>query len=109
MSEITASRIVDLIEGDKEARRRLAAIIASDPDTRLAIINAALLELATKKDLDKLEGRIARLEERIDGVDSRLSRVEGQLSLFIKLFIAFNIPILVGIVGILLGLALRLI
>ena len=32
----------------------------------------------------------------------RVARIEGQLDLFIKLFIVFNLPILLGIIGILL-------
>jgi len=42
------------------------------------------------------------IEQRISSLEQRVSRVEGQLSLFIKMFIAFNVPILVGIIGILL-------
>jgi len=35
-------------------------------------------------------------------LENRVSKLEGEISLFIKLFIAFNVPILVGIIGILL-------
>ena len=42
------------------------------------------------------------MEARISDLDGRVDRLEGQMSLLIKLFIAFNIPILVGIIGILL-------
>jgi hypothetical protein len=32
----------------------------------------------------------------------KMARIEGELSLFIKLFIAFNVPLLVGVIGLLL-------
>ncbi len=59
------------------------------------MINAIIRDAATKED-------ISRLEARISSLDSRVSRLEGQIAPLIKLFIAFNIPILVGIIGILL-------
>jgi len=33
-----------------------------------------------------------------------IGRLEGRMSLFVKLFIAFNLPILLGIIGMLLKL-----
>jgi len=73
------------------------------------------LRKATKEDIGKLEARInsleavtrediGRLEARINSLDVRISRLEGQMSLFVKLFIAFNLPILLGIIGMLLKL-----
>ena len=47
----------------------------------------------------ELRGEIARVER---GLGERLARVDGQLNLFVKLFIAFNAPALVGTTGILL-------
>ena len=58
--------------------------------------------------MDRLEERMNRFEERMDRFEGRLSRleervvrIEGQLTLFTRLFIAFNVPILLGILGIL--------
>lgn len=59
------------------------------------MINAIIRDAATKED-------IYRLKAMISSLDSRVSRLEGQIAPLIKLFIAFNIPILVGIIGILL-------
>jgi len=49
---------------------------------------------------------IDKLGEEIRNLDRRLSRVEGTLNLLIKVFIAFNIPILAALIGILIKLAL---
>ncbi len=118
---ITAEDIVRLFEEDARARRRLAELLVSEPDVRLAIINAVLRDVATKQDLERLreelrrefqlelgrlEERLARLEERVGRLEERVARVEGQLGLLVKLFVAFNVPVLVGIIAILLRLAL---
>jgi hypothetical protein len=66
------------------------------------------LRKATKEDIENLRKTtkedIGRLEARINSLDVRISRLEGQMSLFVKLFIAFNLPILLGIIGMLLKL-----
>jgi hypothetical protein len=49
-----------------------------------------------------LERRISALESRVNSIEERLARLEGQMSLFVKLFIAFNLPILIAVIGILL-------
>ena len=62
-----------------------------------------------REDIEKLrrevKGDIAALDRRVDGLSDRVSRLEGSVSLLIRLFIAFNVPILVGIIGILLKMA----
>jgi len=125
--------------------------LVTDGEVRLAIINAVLADVATKRDLetlraelkadikrvednlkaliereisrlekridslekridslerriDALENRIASLENRVNSIEARLSRLEGQMNLFVKLFIAFNLPILLAVIGILLRL-----
>ena len=88
-------RLIEELERDARAKKRLAELLVAEPDVRLAIVNAVLAEVATKRDLEKLENRI-------NNIDVRLARVEGQLSLFTKLFIAFNLPILLAVIGILL-------
>jgi len=52
--------------------------------------------------MDRLEERMDRLEERVSRLEERVSRVEAHILLFTRLFIAFNVPILVGVVGTLL-------
>jgi len=128
LADITADHIVKLFEEDVRARKRLAELLVTEPDVRLAIINAILRDVATKSDLKELEERlrnefitrlslienritsleqrITGLEHRIVGLEQRVAKLEGQMSLFIKLFIAFNLPILMGIIGILLKMLL---
>jgi hypothetical protein len=87
--------------------------MVTDSDVRLAIINAVLadvatksdlekMEAATKRELEKLEERISALENRVNSIEERLARLEGQMDLFVKLFIAFNLPTLIAVIGILL-------
>jgi hypothetical protein len=42
------------------------------------------------------------LENRVNSIEERLARLEGQMNLFVKLFIAFNLPTLIAVIGILL-------
>ncbi|MEM2178633.1 MAG: hypothetical protein QW272_07435 [Candidatus Methanomethylicaceae archaeon] len=101
MVELDANQIVELFEKNVSARKRLAELIVMEPDIRLAIIDAIIRDVATREDIEKL--RIAT-KEGINGLDKRMTRLEGQMNLFIKLFITFNLPILLGIIGILLRL-----
>ena len=54
MSGLSGMEIVRLIKSDKEALRELAASIAADSEIRLAVVNAVLAEVATKRDLERL-------------------------------------------------------
>jgi predicted aconitase len=54
---ISAGEIVKLLKSDKDALRELSAAIASEPELRLAVINAVLADVATKQDLQQLRGR----------------------------------------------------
>jgi len=92
---LTADDIVKLFEENAKARKRLAELLVMEPDVRLAIINAVLRDVATKRDIEELRKEIGQLRERV-------AKVEGQLGLLIKLFIAFNLPILIALIGILL-------
>jgi chromosome segregation ATPase len=141
-----AEKLIEELEKDPKIRRRLAELMVTDSDVRLAIINAVLADVATKSDLEKLEAatkrelenlrvemkaemgkleerlrneiqrevrrledrisalenRIAALENRVNSIEERLARLGGQMNLFVKLFIAFNLPTLIAVIGILL-------
>jgi predicted ribosome quality control (RQC) complex YloA/Tae2 family protein len=123
-----AEKLIEELEKDPKIRRRLAELMVTDSDVRLAIINAVLADVATKSDLEKLEerlrndfrneiqrevrrledrisaleNRISALENRVNSIEERLARLEGQMDLFVRLFIAFNLPILIAVIGILL-------
>ncbi len=53
--------MVDLFEKDASARKRLAELLVSEPDVRLAIINAVLRDVATKSDIQELRKEISEL------------------------------------------------
>ncbi len=123
-----AEKLIEELEKDPKIRRRLAELMVTDSDVRLAVINAVLADVATKKDLEKLEERlrndfrnelqreVRRLEERIsalekrmealevrvNSIEARLAKLEGQMDLFVRLFVAFNLPTLIAVIGILL-------
>jgi DNA repair exonuclease SbcCD ATPase subunit len=141
-----AEKLIEELEKDPKIRRRLAELMVTDSDVRLAIINAVLADVATKGDLEKLEAAtksdlenlraelvkteerlrtemenlraeiktemgkleerlerlISALESRVNSIEERLARLEGQMNLFVKLFIAFNLPISIAVIGILL-------
>ena len=102
-------RLIEELERDSRSKKRLAELLVSEPDVRLALINAVIADVATRRDLESLRRdvmeEIKRLEDRGGRVESGLARVDGQLSLFIKLFIAFNLLILLAVIGILLRLS----
>jgi predicted nucleic acid-binding Zn-ribbon protein len=66
---ISAGEIVKLLKSDKDALRELSAAIASEPELRLAVINAVLADVATKQDLQQLrqelKGEIAQLRQEM--------------------------------------------
>lgn len=51
---LTAEYIAKLFEEDVRSRKRLAELLMSEPDIRLAIINAVLRDVATKDYLERL-------------------------------------------------------
>jgi phage shock protein A len=108
-----AEKLIEELEKDPKIRRRLAELMVTDSDVRLAIINAVLADVATKGDLEnlraemkaeirRLEDKISALENRVNAIEARSARLTGQMDLFVKLFIAFNLPTLIAVIGILL-------
>jgi chromosome segregation ATPase len=78
---LTAEDVVRLFEADARARRRLAELLVSEPDVRLAVINAVLRDVATKSDLEALRrevlARVSALEARVSELSERVARLEG--------------------------------
>ncbi len=56
----------------------------------------------TRRDIEKLNERISMLEERVSRLEERVAKVEGGLNLLVKMFIAFNVPLLIAVIGIML-------
>ena len=96
---MTAEDIVRLFEEDARARKRLAELLVSEPDVRLAIISAVLRDVATKGDLEALRRavredmeafreevltRILALEGRVSELGERVSRLEGAFTQLVE-------------------------
>ncbi len=102
----TARKLLEELRGDEGLRRELAEELLPEvlrsKELRRIILVALYKEIATKEDIESLRNEIKRIEGRLSMLEQRAARLEGMLGLFVKLFIAFNIPILIGIIGILL-------
>jgi chromosome segregation ATPase len=102
-----AEKLVEELEANEKARKRLAKILVpeaiSEPELRLAIINAVLRDVATKSDVAKVMEEIEkirredirRLEERIDALRKemytqitelreRVSKLEGAFTQLVE-------------------------
>lgn len=53
MTGVSTEDIVKLFEKDARAPKRLAELLASEPDVRLAIINTVLRNVATRQDTER--------------------------------------------------------
>ena len=121
-------QLLEELRSDEGLRRALAEELLPEAlrhrELRRAVLVALSREIATKEDIESLRratkedieslrraakegieslGRaIKALEERVSSLEQRVARMEGQLSLLVKIFIVFNLPILIGIIGILL-------
>ncbi|MFZ8854696.1 MAG: hypothetical protein ACO2OQ_00845 [Thermofilaceae archaeon] len=121
-------QLLEELRRDEELRRALAEGLLPEAlryrELRRAVLVALSREIATKEDIESLRratkedieslrraakedieslGRVIKaLEERVSSLEQRVARIEGQLSLLVKIFIVFNLPILIGIIGILL-------
>jgi len=98
-------QLLEELRRDEDLRKALSDELIPEVfkrrDLRKAILIAISREIATKEDIEALREttrmNMERIEGRVSGLEQRVARLEGQLSLFIKLFIAFNVLILVGI------------
>ena len=78
---MTAEDVVKLFEADVRSRKRMAELLVSEPDVRLAIINAVLRDVATKSDIEALrrefKSDIEGLRRDVSELRERVSRLEG--------------------------------
>ena len=123
MSSITAEDVVKLFEADVRSRKRMAELLVSEPDMRLAIINAVLRDVATKSDIEalkvatksdieglrrdvselrervsKLEGAFTQLVERIGDLDKRIDSLDKRIDYTTKVSWALTISVLATLV-----------
>ena len=90
----------------ESARNELRAEIEALRKEFRAEIEALRKEF--REEIRRLEVRIESIEARISSLEQRVARLEGSISLFIKLFIAFNLPLLVSVIAALVALLLRI-
>jgi chaperonin cofactor prefoldin len=76
---ITAEDIVKLFEADARARKRLAELLVSEPDVRLAIIGAVLRDVATKADVAELREGMERLRGEFESFRREVFAQVGEL------------------------------
>jgi hypothetical protein len=106
----TGRQLLEELRRDEELRRMLAEELVPEAlrhrELRRAMLIALSREMATKEDIENLKkeinSRFVSLENRVSMLEMKMSRIEGQLSLLVKLFLVFNVSILIGIIGILL-------
>jgi predicted RNase H-like nuclease (RuvC/YqgF family) len=129
-----AEKLLEELKSDEKLREEFLAFVAEgvarNRRARLVMLQGLLREAATKSDVEsaknelraeiealrkefreeirRLEARIESLEARISSLEQRVARLEGSISLFIKLFIAFNLPLLVSVIAALVALLLRI-
>ena len=80
MAAVTAEDIVKLFEEDVRARKRLAELLMSEPDVRLALANAILREVVTKDDLKELRAEMHRMREELR---DEIYKVRAELKAYI--------------------------
>jgi predicted nucleic acid-binding Zn-ribbon protein len=80
---LSADEIVRLLKSDKDALRELAVAVASEPELRLAVINAVLADVATKQDINQLRqemrGEITSTKQEIQQLRQELRGEIAQL------------------------------
>jgi hypothetical protein len=92
--ELTAEAIVELFRGDVRARRELAELLISEPDIRLAIINAVLRDVATKSDVEQLRSEFRR---ELDSVRREIDFLAREIDRLYRLVMVSVLGILISI------------
>jgi predicted ribosome quality control (RQC) complex YloA/Tae2 family protein len=100
---LSAGEIVRLLKSDKDALRELAVAVASEPELRLAVINAVLADVATKQDIQQLRqelrGEIAQLRQHVDSEISQLRQEIAQLRREMSTNFRWTVGLILGIWG----------
>jgi cell shape-determining protein MreC len=100
---LSAGEIVRLLKSDRDALRELAVAVASEPELRLAVINAVLADVATKQDIQQmrqeLRGEIAQLRQHVDSEISQLRQEIAQLRREMNTNFRWTAGLILGIWG----------
>jgi len=79
-----AESFINELEKDARLRKRLAELLVSEPDVRLALINAVIADVATKNDINELrkemKDEIKQLRSEINQIRGEVNQVRGELS-----------------------------
>jgi len=112
----TAEDIVKLFEEDVRSRKRLAELLISEPDIRLAMINAVLRDVATKDSIEtlrrevltqiselrdrvsRLEGAFTQLTERINDLDKRIDSLDKRIDYVVRVSWVLTISVIATLV-----------
>ena len=133
-----AEKLLEELRSSERVREEFLAFVAEgvarNRRARLIMLQGLLREVATKSDVESTRNElraeiealrkelraeiealrsefreeVKSLEARISSLEQRVARLEGSISLFIKLFIAFNLPLLVSVIAALVALLLRI-
>lgn len=100
---LTAGDIVRLLKSDRDALRELATAVASEPELRLAVINAVLADVATKYDINQLRGEvrgeIGQLREEVRSEISQLRQEISQLRRDMNTNFRWTVGLIIAIWG----------
>lgn len=82
---MSLEEFLNILEKDEKANKRLAEIVASNQDTRLALTNAVLRNVATRQELLETRNDIKnyideRLTERVNGLEVRIAELNSSLN-----------------------------
>jgi hypothetical protein len=99
-----AERLLGELEADPRARRRLAELLVAEPDVRLAMINAIIADVATRRDLAELR---AELKGDIDALRAEIVQLRAESSgnfrwiigAILAIWGATAMPILLRLIG----------
>jgi len=96
--ELTAEAIVELFRADVRARKELAELLVSEPDVKLAIINAVLRDVATKSDIEQLRADFRReLEQHRADFRREIDTLAREIDRLYKLVMVSVLGILISI------------
>ena len=100
---LTAGDIVRLLKSDKDALRELAAAVVSEPELRLAVINAVLADVATKHDINQLRGEmrgeISQLRQKVNSEVGQLRQEISQLRRDVNVNFRWTVGLIIAIWG----------
>ena len=110
-----AEQVLREFEENPRLRRRMAEIIVSDSETRLAVINAVLADMATKQDLNQLRNEVreelnqlrSEVRQELNQLRSEVRELRSEVSGYLRwtvgtIIIVWGstvIPILLRLIG----------